>query len=138
MFFVGLRILQIYVLNMGPFERIAANNRYRLHIHLEFAVCLVMCRFHNRPTFPPPCRPLLTFMGVNLDIEPHIKVIEGGIQLRIMTEENGSNGTILFEKVTLNSPLFSAEEWNLLTLPLRSLGLVLARSRSFLALKYFP
>ena len=42
-------------------------------------------------------------MGVNLDIEPHIKVIEGGIQLRIMTEENGSNGTILFEKVTLNS-----------------------------------
>ena len=55
-------------------------------------------------------------MGVNLDIEPHIKVIEGGIQLRIMTEENGSNGTILFEKVTLNSLLFSGEEWNLLTL----------------------
>ena len=127
-----MRILQIYVLNMGPFERIAANNRYRLHIHLEFAVCLVMCRFHNRPTFsPPPFLPLLTFMGVNLDIEPHIKVIEGGIQLRIMTEENGSNGTILFEKVTLNSLLFSGEEWNLLTLPLYSLGLILARSPSF-------
>ena len=57
MFFVEMRILQIYVLNMGPFERIAANNRYRLHIHLEFAVCLVMCRFHNRPTFSPPFPP---------------------------------------------------------------------------------
>ena len=135
MFFLEMRILQIYVLNMGPFERIAANNRYRLHIHLEFAVCLVMCRFHNRPTFSPPPfphpLPLLTFMGVNLDIEPHIKVIEGGIQLRIMTEENGSNGTILVEKMTSNSLLLSDEEWNLLTLPLYSLGLILARSPSF-------
>ena len=70
-------------------------------------------------------------MGVNLDIEPHIKVIEGGIQLRIMTEENGSNGTILVEKMTSNSLLFSDEEWNLLTLPLYSLGLILSRSPSF-------
>ena len=76
-------------------------------------------------------------MGVNLDIEPHIKVIEGGIQLRIMTEENGSNGTILFEKVTLNSLLFSGEEWNLLTLLLYSLGFILARSPSFFAFEIF-
>ena len=44
---------QIHVLNMGPFHGMRANKRYRLQFHLESALCLLMCRFHNRLTFSP-------------------------------------------------------------------------------------